>query len=120
MLGWSTASQSERIAVLAFGGIMLSFLGSFGAVMIWRHQADQRRLAIEPHVRGTILSFRQNRDWIRAVVEFTRTQDGSKFVCRTEVSLKGNDFQIGQAVAVVPRADSCGQPAVSKEFPVPD
>lgn len=99
----------------AFGYTIVVLLGVgllFGG-MIWREQRNRHRLETMPHVPGTILSFQRRKGGIRAWIEFARMENGNSIACRTEVNLGTGSVAVGQTISVVPRPDSCGEPAVA-------
>ena len=113
MAATKSASPSLPVKVGLFGLVLL--IGSLPiAAMFWRQYADQRRLATEPHVRGSVLSYRRIKQSTRAVIEFVRKDaSGNYALCQTEVTLPGHQVEYRQTVFVVPRENSCGQPAVA-------
>lgn len=102
----------NKRAALIYSCITLAVVGLVVGSLIWRDQRNRDRLATGPHVPGTIVSFWLNRGNARALVEFTRYQNGEPILCRTEVTLPSGDVKVGQRVSVVPRSNSCGDAAV--------
>lgn len=113
MAATRSALPSLPVKVCLLGIVML--IGSLPiAAMFWRQYADQRRLATEPHVRGSVLSYRRIKQSTRAMIEFVRKDaSGNYALCQTEVTLPGHQVEYRQTIFVVPRANSCGQPAVA-------
>lgn len=121
MARWSEVPRSDKIIAICLGAVIiipaiLIVVGGF-----WIGSYNDQRLATEPHVPGTVLAIRdRNRNATRVLIEFTREQAGASILCRAEVFLSDKDvhlsdkvISVGQTVSVVPRPDSCGQPAVA-------
>lgn len=103
----------EKRGALAYGFVMLVGLGLIFGGLLWRHQSDQSRLATETHIPATILSVQEMRGGPRAWIAFMRMENGVAIACRTEVNLSPYTVAVGQVISVVPRPDSCGEPAVA-------
>lgn len=103
----------EKWGAIAYSLVMLVGLGLIFGGLFWRRQSDQRRLATETHIPATILSVQEMRGGPRAWIAFTRMENGVAIACRTEVNLGPYSVAVGQVISVVPRPDSCGEPAVA-------
>ncbi|HEY8579129.1 MAG TPA: hypothetical protein VIL72_04530, partial [Beijerinckiaceae bacterium] len=74
---------------------------------------EEHLLATRPTVPGEVLEASFVRGGTQAWISFTRIdKDGREVACRTQVTISRHYVQVGDVVAVVPRPDSCGQPAV--------
>lgn len=118
----SSAGRQGTLSVPVFGALVLLAAGLFAAGLLsggWaiRSHREEVMMRTMPSVLATVSEVQEHENSTTAWIAFTRVSDGAVIACRSWILLHGEHrgLLVGSAVSVVPRSDSCGEPAIVGE-----
>jgi hypothetical protein len=117
----ATPRDYEKLLGFCLGAVMCLVMAMLLGGISWRNYRDTLRFERGPRTDATVVSIISSGKTKRGVIEFSRQTSTGPVPCRAEVTLGIGDkaFHVGQLVTVVPRDDSCGEPAVATNLRPP-
>lgn len=101
-------------SIFAYGAVVICFASMLTGGLAVRSHREETMMQTMPSVPATVLTAKRVKNGISADIAFTRTAGGDPIDCKVQIGLSADrtDLHTGSVVQVVPRSDSCGEPAV--------
>lgn len=101
-------------SILAYGAVIMCFVTILIGALAARSLREETMMRSAPPVPAKILEIQQVRGGSNVKIAFERFANGDNIACQTKIIVDSDhkDIHLDSIIEVVPRSDSCGEPAV--------